>query len=326
MSNDDDWGDTRDDFDAQDWEKVCAVERDEEINEAYLFDMAEFDPDPASAAASEGEVRRSEEKTCLLQAEAERQWQAMQEANRAIRAQQSVGGDTLHSLREIDEIYEASERLDQALRDDDYTALAKTDRHAIDRNLLLSAAYRGNGDLCAALLDAGADVLYVSDADYRDYHEYGMPLYDARLRAKISNDAKTIRVINRAWVAQEWASCKCSGEQEQYFLSSLLCDAAAWGLTSVCVDMVGKGVEMNHTLLLEGRHPLADALSNGHFQTALVLLALGADLAALEDCRSCAPADLCDAFRTAHRYLADEATAVAAVARQEAAETANRKA
>ncbi len=152
---------------------------------------------------------------------------------------------------------------------------------------LMIAAYRGYADICENLLRLGAAVSTeitereeATDSDYLNLWQ----------RAKISGDQPTIDVIDKAYVTANWNITKdLSNTNPQRFQTDGLYqfnEAARLGMTTLCVDIVCSGVEVNHQDLKnlsnsEVDSAISAAYLNGHKTTCFVLLALGADISPL---------------------------------------------
>jgi uncharacterized protein len=135
---------------------------------------------------------------------------------------------------------------------------------------LMVAAYRGYSDVCKRLIELGADVLHHVEND--DLSEGAHRYDDAEVRAAMSQDAKTIRVVGRAAVEARWRSPAFAEVGPQ-----LLVDAAGLGMTRLCVEMIESGVPVEPREE-DNCNALRAAQLAKELGTSLVLLAMGADI------------------------------------------------
>lgn len=192
-----------------------------------------------------------------------------------------------------------SSYLIQALRDKNHNLACEilkeltkiTDVDDQGKSALMVAAYRGYSDICIKLLDMGAlfdiQIAMSEKTNSEVEDEYRSQSHDNVMdRAIMSGDGPTIEVIGRAYVAAEWAYLKQIVAEDStgfyYFSCPRLIQAAEFGMTQLCVEMIHAGIDINTDNSFEGNYtPLDAAFNNNKMETAFVLVAMGADIKAL---------------------------------------------
>lgn len=141
---------------------------------------------------------------------------------------------------------------------------------------LMVAAYRGEADICARLIERGADVLYVPG----DEESTDSATDSALERAICSRDPKTLAVVEQATVRARWARVMQNRRRDQQGFDKtdvvLLDDAVRLGMLDLCTEMVSAGVPINGMASVY-EHPLHTALAHGQTRAAMLLVVLGAD-------------------------------------------------
>lgn len=163
-----------------------------------------------------------------------------------------------------------------------------TDVEDHGKSALMVAAYRGYSDICIRLLDMGAmfdiQVAMTEKVNYEVEEKYGRQSPDNVMdRAIMSGDFPTIEVIGKAYVSVEWKYLKTIAEEDpsgfHYFSCPRLVQAAEFGMTELCVEMINAGIDINTDNSFEGNYtPLDAAFNNNKMETAFVLTAMGADI------------------------------------------------
>lgn len=170
---------------------------------------------------------------------------------------------------------------------------------------LMVAAYRGYADICEELLRLGADVqyeikYYVPCGD-EDFEEEELEFDSVSGRAKCSGDELTINVIGKAFVNAEWITIKDNLSFFGDYGSECLINAARFGMTSICVEMISAGIAIDGTGYLEDS-AVAVAVDNGNMETCFVLLALGANSESLR-CNEKFPRNFHTSFESVRKYF-----------------------
>ena len=143
---------------------------------------------------------------------------------------------------------------------------------------LMVAAYRGVSDICEKLLNMGA----IADHFFNSSDFYDAEQLSTLERANASGDAKTIELISRAYVQERWdvqktLSVSNLAESTDFFGEDLV-EAARWGMTSVVVEMIEAGADINYSSHNDFYSPLSAAFESDRRDTSLVLISMGANL------------------------------------------------
>lgn len=159
------------------------------------------------------------------------------------------------------------------------------------KSALMVAAYRGYSDICIKLLNMGASfdiqIAMTEITNHEVEEKYGKQSTDNVMdRAIMSRDFPTIEVIGRAYVSAEWNYLKTIEAEDpsgfHYFGCPRLVQAAEFGMTELCVEMIHAGIDINTENSFEGEYtPLDAAFNNNKMETAFVLAAMGADIRVL---------------------------------------------
>jgi ankyrin repeat protein len=159
------------------------------------------------------------------------------------------------------------------------------------KSTLMVAAYRGYADICDKLLNMGAhfdiQISMTEKTDYEVEKEYGRQSLDNVMdRAIMSGDFPTMEVIGRAYITAEWNYLKqfefSDSTGFHYFSCPRLVQAAEFGMTQLCIDMIHAGIDINTDNSFESDYtPIDAAFNNNKMETAFVLAALGADISVL---------------------------------------------
>jgi hypothetical protein len=150
---------------------------------------------------------------------------------------------------------------------------------------LMVAAQRGYADVCERLLSLGAtfqtEIGMPTDPNQYDSNERADTVMQRALR---SRDWPTIEVISKVYVSAEWTWMKENMPQSDlpYWGYPRLVDAARYGMTALCAEMIGRGVDTKGDSPSVGDEPpIEAAFSNDQISTCIVLAAMGADISPL---------------------------------------------
>ena len=194
-----------------------------------------------------------------------------------------------------DDGYFTAIELIDALRNKDHELALQLLKKPINVNVmdgqnvsaLMIAAYRGYADICEKLLNLGA----VISTEISKREEASDPDHiNLWQRALMSRDQPTIDVIDKAYAADNWNTTRklalADPNKLQVDGPSHLFEAARLGMTTLCVEIVTSGVEINISNLTHNKGdvltPLSNAFDGGHITTCFVLVALGADTSVLK--------------------------------------------
>lgn len=147
---------------------------------------------------------------------------------------------------------------------------------------LMVAAQRGYAGLCSKLLNLGAIFqteieipLQSGPTDSRERADTVMQ------RALQSQDWPTIEVITKVYISAEWSWMKenIATSDTPYWGYPRLVEAARYGMSALCAEMIGHGVPTGReSLSISDTAPIEAAFSNDQVSTCIVLAAMGADV------------------------------------------------
>jgi ankyrin repeat protein len=267
------------DWDGTDWAKSFSGPDDHEIEkmraQGYQAQLSDRDEEDQYAASNVEKIRKYGGFNALISRDIEHR-------------RNPLDGNGLDY--ESDERFdsESKDNLSLALiaslqRNDKLSALQLLER-PVSVNLrgvsgssaIMIAAYRGYADVCEALLSQGAS--FQTEISMSDAGESDGRSDTVMQRALSSQDWPTIEVITKAYVAAEWKWMKDNMPHSDlpHWGYPRLVEAARYGMSSLCVDMIENGVDTKGDEFGD-EPPIEAAFSNDKFSTCFVLVAMGAD-------------------------------------------------
>jgi ankyrin repeat protein len=147
---------------------------------------------------------------------------------------------------------------------------------------LMVAALRGYSDICEKLLHLGASFHTEIAMPWEPREaETNQRVETIMSRALISNDWPTIEVITKVYVTAEWNWMRANMPKSDipHWGFPRLVEAARYGMSALCAEMIGYGVNVNNQPSAFGAvSPIEAAFYNDKLQTCFVLIAMGADI------------------------------------------------
>jgi hypothetical protein len=187
------------------------------------------------------------------------------------------------------------------------------DIHRLDpdgTSLLMAAAYRGFTVVCRRLIDMGVDASYGFEGPgiaYGANNDWTPPWESVVSRAKAGGFPETINFVEKEFVRAHWRRLKTLRESDRSWFDQaskeFLIDAARLGMLDICLEMVLLGVSLEEVSWLNYRSAAGEAAAGGHLRTAVVLIALGADVSSLVEYETI-PSDALEAIASLARRMA----------------------